>query len=80
MRICQDNAALSDHESGTLRARTNHVADRLPQLRDLLRGQAKLRSLRAQQTSRINPLAVGVPAADQIDLPNKAPGAKFGCP
>jgi hypothetical protein len=75
VRICQDIAALSDQESRTLRARTNHVPDRLPQLRHLWRGQAKLRSLHAQQTARINPLAVGIPVPDQIDLSKNAPRA-----
>ena len=80
VRICQDIAALSDQEGRTLRARTHHVPDRLPELRHLLRGQAELRSLDAQQTPRITPLAAGIFAPDQIDLSNNAPGAKFGCP
>jgi len=76
VRIRQDNAAISDQERRTLRPWANHVADGSPELRDLLGGQAKFRSLDAQQTSRINPLAVGVLAPDQIDLPKHAEFAR----
>ena len=58
---------------------TNHVTDRLSELRDLSSGQAKFRPFDAQQPSRINPLAVTVLAPNKVDLLKNAPGPKFGC-
>jgi hypothetical protein len=79
VRVCEDLATLSDQESRALYSGTNHVTDRLSELRDLSSGQAKFRPFDAQQPSRINPLAVTVLAPNKIDLFKNAPGPKFGC-
>ena len=79
VRVCQDLATLPDQESCALYSGTNHVADGLSELRDLSSRQAKFRPFNGQQTSWISPLAVTVLAPNKIDLPENAPGAKFGC-
>jgi hypothetical protein len=79
VRVCQDLATLPDQESRALYSGTNHVADRLSELRDLSPRQAKFRPFDGQQTPRINPLAVTVFAANKIDLLKNTPGTKFGC-
>ena len=79
VRVCQDLATLSNQESRALYPGTNHVTDRLSELRDLSSGQAKFRPFDAQQPSRINPFAVAVLAPNKINLLKNAPGLQFGC-
>ena len=79
VRVCQDLATLPDQESCALHSGTNHVADRLSELRDLSPRQPKFRPFDSQQTSWVSPLAVTVLAPNKIDLLKNAPGAKFGC-
>ena len=70
---------LPDQESCALHSGTNHVADRLSELRDLSPRQAKFRPFDGQQTSWISPLAVTVLAPDKIDVLKNTLGAKFSC-
>ena len=79
VRVCQDLATLPDQESCALHSGTNHVADRLSELRDLSPRQAKFRPFDGQQTSWISPLAVTVLAPDKIDVLKNTLGAKFSC-
>ena len=66
VRVCEDLATLSNQESRALYSGTNHVTDRLSELRDLSSGQAKFRAFDTQQPSRINPLAVTVLAPTRL--------------
>jgi len=79
VRVRQDLATLPDQECCALYSGTNHVADRLSELRDLSPRQPKFRPFDSQQTSWVSPLAVTVLAPNKIDLLKNAPGAKFGC-
>jgi hypothetical protein len=77
VRVRQNLPTLPDQESRALYSGTNDVADRSSKLCDLLNGKPEFRSLDGQQTSRVNPLAVAVLAADEIDRMNQVTEVSF---